>query len=180
MSESIVSCLVLTVACWLASRFLKRQVRRSGISISLWIVHSLLWSTQSKIWYSQQSRSRYLFFGILLLFIWSSRVGNLILVPLPFLNKLEYLEVLVHILLKPSLENFEYYFSSMWDECNCTVVWIFFGIAFLWDWNWRENNAKVMEPKQKSKKEKQNQKTTQMLMWLVMEVKSDAVKNNTA
>ena len=23
----------------------------------------------------------------------------------------------------------------MWDECNCVVVWAFFGIAFLWDWN---------------------------------------------
>ena len=23
----------------------------------------------------------------------------------------------------------------MWDECNCVVVWVFFGIAFLWDWN---------------------------------------------
>ena len=21
------------------------------------------------------------------------------------------------------------------DECNCAVVWAFFGIAFLWDWN---------------------------------------------
>ena len=26
-------------------------------------------------------------------------------------------------------------FSSVWDECNCRVVWAFFGIAFLWDWN---------------------------------------------
>ena len=41
----------------------------------------------------------------------------------------------VHILLKPGLENFEHYFTSMWDECNCAVVWAFFGIAFLWDWN---------------------------------------------
>ena len=41
----------------------------------------------------------------------------------------------VHILLKPGLENFEYYFTSMWDECNCAAVWAFFGIAFLWDWN---------------------------------------------
>ena len=41
----------------------------------------------------------------------------------------------VHVLLKPSLENFEHYFASMWDECNCAVVWAFFGIAFLWDWN---------------------------------------------
>ena len=24
---------------------------------------------------------------------------------------------------------------SVWDECNCAVVWAFFGIAFLWDWN---------------------------------------------
>ena len=39
----------------------------------------------------------------------------------------------VHVLLKPRLENFEYYFTSMWDEYNCVVVWTFFGIAFLWD-----------------------------------------------
>ena len=34
------------------------------------------------------------------------------------------------ILLKPGFENFEHYFGSMWDECNCSVVWTFFGIAF--------------------------------------------------
>ena len=41
----------------------------------------------------------------------------------------------VHILLKPGLENFKHYFASMWDECNCVVVWAFFSIVFLWDWN---------------------------------------------
>ena len=41
----------------------------------------------------------------------------------------------VHIMLKPGLENFEHYFTSMWDECNCAVVWAFFGVVFLWDWN---------------------------------------------
>ena len=41
----------------------------------------------------------------------------------------------VHVLLKLVLENFEPYFTSMWDECNCVVVWAFFDIAFLWDWN---------------------------------------------
>ena len=35
----------------------------------------------------------------------------------------------VHILLKPGLENFEHYFTSVWDEGNCAVVWAFFGIA---------------------------------------------------
>ena len=43
--------------------------------------------------------------------------------------------LLVHILLKLHLENFEHYFASVWDKCNCVVVWAFFGIAFLWDWN---------------------------------------------
>ena len=42
---------------------------------------------------------------------------------------------MVHVLLKPCLENFEHYFASEWDECNCVVVWTFFGIAFPWDWN---------------------------------------------
>ena len=41
----------------------------------------------------------------------------------------------VHVLLNPGLENFEHYFTSMWDECNCAIVWAFFGIAFFWDWN---------------------------------------------
>ena len=41
----------------------------------------------------------------------------------------------VHILLKPGLENFEHYFTIVWDECNCSVVWTFFGITFLRDWN---------------------------------------------
>ena len=44
----------------------------------------------------------------------------------------------VHILLIPSLKNFEHYLASMWNEYNCMVVWTFFGIALLRDWdeNW--------------------------------------------
>ena len=41
----------------------------------------------------------------------------------------------VHVLLKPGLENFEHYFASVWNECNCAIVWTSFGIAFLQDWN---------------------------------------------
>ena len=29
---------------------------------------------------------------------------------------------LVHILLKANLEDFEHYFASLWNECNCVVV----------------------------------------------------------
>ena len=42
---------------------------------------------------------------------------------------------MVDIFLKPGLENFEHYFTRVWDECNWAEVWAFFGIAFLWDWN---------------------------------------------
>ena len=45
LNQSIVPCLVLTVASWPMYRFLRRQARRSGIPISLRIFHSLLWST---------------------------------------------------------------------------------------------------------------------------------------
>ena len=41
----------------------------------------------------------------------------------------------IHILLKPGLQNFEHYFTSVWAECNCVVLGTFFGIAFFWDGN---------------------------------------------
>ena len=47
-NQSIFPCPVLTVASWPVYRFLKRQVRWSGIPISWRIFHSLLWSTQTK------------------------------------------------------------------------------------------------------------------------------------
>jgi len=57
------------------------------------------------------------------------------LVPLLSKSSLNIWKFSVHILLKPSLENFEHYFARMWNECNCVVVWTLFVIAFLWDWN---------------------------------------------
>ena len=47
-NQSAVPCRILPVASWPAYRFIGRQVRCSGIPISLRIFHSLLWSTQSK------------------------------------------------------------------------------------------------------------------------------------
>ena len=44
-------------------------------------------------------------------------------------------KVSVHILLKPSLKDLKHYLATVWNECNCVVVWTFFGIALLWDWN---------------------------------------------
>ena len=127
---SVVLCLVLMVASWPAHRFLRRQVRWSSIPISLRIFCSLLWSTQSK-WRNQWSRS-----AILLFFLGSNRYWKLISGSFAFSkSSLNIWKFSIHVLLKPSLENLEQYFASMWDECNCVVVWTFFGIAFLWDEN---------------------------------------------
>ena len=78
------------------------------------------------------------------MFFWNSLAFSMIqemlaiwsLLPLPFLkSSLNIWKFSVHVLLKPVLENFEHYFASMWDECNCAVVWTIFGIVFLWNWN---------------------------------------------
>ena len=63
-------------------------------------------------------------------------VGNLISGSSSFSkSSLNIWNSLVQVLLEPSLENFEHYFASIWDECNCAVDWTFSGIALLWDWN---------------------------------------------
>ena len=66
-------------------------------------------------------------------------VGNLISGSSAFSkSSLNIWKFLVHVLLKLGLENFQHYFTSVWDDCNCVVVWTFFDIAFLWEWseNW--------------------------------------------
>ena len=66
----------------------------------------------------------------------SADVGNLISGSSIFSKtSLNIWKFMVHVLLKPGLENFENYFASVWGKCDCAVVWTFFGIAFLWDWN---------------------------------------------
>ena len=58
-------------------------------------------------------------------------IGNLISVFSAF-SKTSFIiwKFKVHVLLKPGLENFEHYFASVWDKCNCAVVWAFFGTLF--------------------------------------------------
>ena len=59
----------------------------------------------------------------------SADVGNLISSSSAFSKtSLNIWKFTVHILLKPGLENFEHYFTSVWDEWNCVVV-----LSILWD-----------------------------------------------
>ena len=89
-----------------------------------------------RLWRSQYSISRFFFLELSCFFDEPTDVGNLISGFSAFLkSSLNTWKFTVHVLLKPGLENFEHYFASVWDECNCAVVWTFFGIAFVWDWN---------------------------------------------
>ena len=59
-------------------------------------------------------------------------VGNLILCSSGFSeSSLNMWKFTGHILLKPGLENFEHYCASLWDECNCVLVWTFLAFSFL-------------------------------------------------
>ena len=110
---------------------------RSGglVFPSLRIFHSLLWSTVKGFGIVNKAEVD-AFLELSCFLDDSTDVGNLISGSSAFSKSSSNISKLtVHVLLKPGLENSEYYIASMWDESNCVVVWSFFGIAFLWDWN---------------------------------------------
>ena len=131
LNQSFVPCPVITVASWPAHRFLRRQVRWSGIPISWRIFHSLWWYTVKGFGIVNKAGVD-VFLDLSCLFDDPVDVGNLISGSSAFSKtSLNIGKFTVNVLLKPGLENFEHYFTSMWDECNCAVVWAFFVIAFL-------------------------------------------------
>ena len=130
-----VPCPVLPVASGLAYRFLKSQVKWSGISISFRILQFIVIHTV-KVFGIVNKAEMDVFLELSCFFDGPVDVGNLISDSSAFSKfSLNIWKFTVHMLLKPGLENFEHYFASVWDECNCAVVWAFFGITFLWDWN---------------------------------------------
>ena len=134
-NQSVVKCPVLTVASWPSYRFLKRQVRWYGISISFRIFHSLLWSTVKGFGIVNKAEID-VFLQLSCLFNDPVDVGNLISGSSAFSKTswtswsswFKYCWTL-------AWRTFKRYFTSLWDEDNCVVVWAFFGIAVLWDWN---------------------------------------------
>ena len=58
-------------------------------------------------------------------------VGNLISGSSAFSKSNSYIwKFSVHILLKPSLKDFEHDLASMWNECSCVVVWTSLALTF--------------------------------------------------
>ena len=124
---------VLTVASWPVYRFLRRQVRQVFPPLSEFstviVIHTV------KGFGIANKAEVDVFLELSCFFHDPADVGNLISGSSAFSQTSLNIRLTVHILLKPGLENFEHYFTSVWHECSCLVVWAFFGIAFLWDWN---------------------------------------------
>ena len=134
-NQSVVPSLVLTVASWPAYRFLRQQVRWSGIHISWRIFQFVVIHTIKGFSIANEVEVDVLL-EFSCFFYNPMDIGNLISGSLAFLKfSLDIWKFMGHALLKPGLENFEYYLASVWDDCKCAVVWTFFGIALLWVWN---------------------------------------------
>ena len=128
-------CPILTVASWPAYRFLWRQVRWSGIPLSWRIFQFVVIHTVKGLCVVNKAEV-----GVLLelpcFFDDPKDVGDLISSSSAFSRTSLYIwKFTVQVLFKPGLENFEHYFTSVWDESNCAVFWAFFGIVLLWYWN---------------------------------------------
>ena len=135
-NQSVVLHLVLT--CFLTCIQISQEYRPGGLVFPSLSEFSTVYCDppSQRLWCSQLCRNRCLSGTLLLFFYDPMDAGNLISCSSAFSNSiLNIWKFLVHLLLKPGLDNFEHYFASVWDECNCVVVWAFFGIAFLWDWN---------------------------------------------
>ena len=129
-NQSVVPCPVLTVASTLAYRFLRRQVRWAGIPIS-WRIFQFVVIHIVKGFRVVNKAEVDVFLELSCFFDDPVDVGNLIS-DSPAISKTSsnIRKFTGHVLLEPGVENFEHYFTSVWDECNCAVVWAFFALPF--------------------------------------------------
>jgi len=130
-NQSIFPCPILMLTSWPVYRFLSRQVRWSDTPSHLFknfpqfvVIHTV----KDFSIVSEAEVDVFLEFSC---FYCDSRdAGNLISDYSAFSkSSLTICMFSDHILLKHSLENFEHYFASMWDECNFAGVWAFFDIT---------------------------------------------------
>ena len=137
-NQSIVLCPVLTVASWPAYRFLRRQVRWSGIPISFKSFPQFVVVCTVKGFGAVNEAEVDVFLEFSCFFDDPTDAGNLLSGSSAFSKSTLYIwKFSVHVLLKPGLENFEHCFASMWDECNCgsfNILWHCPSLGLEWKW----------------------------------------------
>ena len=118
-NQSVVPCPVLTIASWPAYRFLKRQVRWSGIPVSLRIFQFVVAHTVTGFKAEAVNTAVDAFLELSCFFDDPTNVGNLISGSSAFSkSSLNIWKVTVHKLLKPGLENFEHYLLCYEQKCQ--------------------------------------------------------------
>ena len=139
LNQSVVPYKVPTVASWPAHRFLRRQVR--------WVWYSylskgfpqfvMIHTVKGFCTVNETEIDVFLKFPC---FLYNpTNVGDLISSSSAFSKpSLDIWKFWVHIMLKPSMEDFKHDLISMGDEGNCLMVRIFFSTALLgnWDEDW--------------------------------------------
>ena len=121
-NQFMVPCPFVTVASWPVYRFLRRKV--------VWYSYLLKNFPQSVVIHTIKGFSIVneaevdIFLELpcflqKMLALWS-------LVSLPLWNPPCFWKFTVHVLLKPSLKDFEHNLVSMWNDSNCMVLWTFF------------------------------------------------------
>ena len=117
-SPFIVLCPVLTVASWSAYKFLRRQVKWSGIPMS-WRIFQFVVIHTVKGFSIVNEAEVGVFSGIPCFLYYPTDVGNLISDSSAFSKSSLYIwKLSVHVLLKPSLKDFEH---EKWAELN--ILW---------------------------------------------------------
>ena len=120
LNQSFVPCVFLTIVSWPAYRFLRRQLRWSGIPIYLRIFKKKKRIFQFVVIHIAKGLSIIIetevdaFLEFFCFFYKSVDVGNLISGCSAFSKSSLYIwKFLVHVLLEPSLKDFENYFASV-------------------------------------------------------------------
>ena len=133
---TFVPCPVQTIASWPAYRLLRRQIRWCGIPITLRIFQVIVIHTVKDFGIVNKAEVD-VFPELSCFFDDPMDVGNFSGSSAFSKSRLNIWKLSVHVLLKPGLENFEHHFASVWDECNCVIVWTlslpFFGTGMKTD-----------------------------------------------
>ena len=128
---SVVLWLILCVTSWPAYRFLRRQTRWSGIPISFKNISQsvVIHTVKSFSIVNEAEVDVFLEFSC---FLYDpTNVGNLISGSSAFSKSSLYIwKFLVHMVLKPSLKDFEHYLTRMLKECSYTVIWTSLALPF--------------------------------------------------
>ena len=134
-NQSVVPCPVLTVASWPEYRFLRRQVR--------WYSHLFQNFPQFVVIHTVKGfgivnkAEADVFLELSCFFDDPANVGNLISGSSAFSkSRLNIWKLTVHLLLKPGVENFEYYFPSLWDWVqlcgSLSILWHRLSLGLEW------------------------------------------------